>query len=284
MSQASVPAPSVKLNSFACPVCGAHATQTWFDVYLNVIGGDNTVPTIFSSEKLDSIEADAKQKHMDDRSRAPVVEVIKHFRRMLNGEPFIEPKTDKQDIYNAPQLFNTFVSRCYTCSNLSIWLHDRLLYPPAMTGPAPNSDLSPDVLHDYMEAREILNLSPRGAAALLRLAIEKICIELNAKGKGIDKQIAFLVTNGLPVAVEQALDAVRVIGNEAVHPGQIDLRDDRETATKLFSLVNFIVEELITRPKLISGVYGMIPEEKRKGIEDRNAKALSDSSSTPSPT
>jgi hypothetical protein len=142
------------------------------------------------------------------------------------------------------------VSRCYTCGDVSIWLHDRLLYPPAMTAQPPNVDLSEVVRRDYDEARRILDLSPRGAAALLRLAIEKICIELGAKGKDINEQIAELVAQGLPTQVQQALDAVRVIGNEAVHPGKIDLRDDRETVNKLFRLVNAIAEDRITRPKM----------------------------------
>lgn len=278
MSQASVPAPSVKLTSFACPICGAHSAQAWANVSLRPCAGDNPVPNIWTPETLEQLEGHAATMR-DEKARAPMDEAIMHLRRMFQGEPFIGK--ERETIYNAEPLSNVFVSRCYTCGKLSLWLHDRLLYPPAMTGPAPNPDLPADVLHDYMEAREILNLSPRGAAALLRLAIEKICIELNAKGKNIDQRIAFLVSNGLPVAVQQALDAVRVIGNEAVHPGQIDLSDDRETATKLFSLVNFIADDLITRPKLISGVYSMIPEGKRKGIDDRNAKALNDSSTAP---
>jgi len=133
-------------------------------------------------------------------------------------------------------------------------------------------------MQDYEEARKILDLSPRGAAALLRLAVEKICIELKAEGKTIDQRIAFLVSKGLPEAVQQALDTVRVIGNEAVHPGQMDLRDDRDIANKLFELVNFVAEDRITRPKGIAALYGMIPEEKRKAIETRNAKATGDQS------
>lgn len=52
------------------------------------------------------------------------------------------------------------------------------------------------------------------------------------------------------------------------------MRDDRETASKLFDLVNFIAEDRITRPKQIKGLYGMIPEGKRKAIDARNAKAI----------
>ncbi|NWF48595.1 DUF4145 domain-containing protein [Hydrogenophaga sp. D2P1] len=142
-----------------------------------------------------------------------------------------------------------------------------------MTGPSPNPDLSDDVQRDYEEARRILDQSPRGAAALLRLAVEKVCIELGAEGGTIDQRIASLVSKGLPEEVQQALDAVRVIGNEAVHPGQVDIRDDRDTASKLFELVNFIAFDRLTRPKQIASMYSMIPEGKRKAIDARNAKA-----------
>jgi hypothetical protein len=39
------------------------------------------------------------------------------------------------------------------------------------------------------------------------------------------------------------LDSVRVIGNETVHPGTMDMRDDHDTAIKLFGLANLIVDE-----------------------------------------
>jgi hypothetical protein len=271
MTHPSVPAPSVKLTSFACPHCGAHATQIWHRVRLERCSGEHLVPIILSAQKLEEIEADGK-KTRDEGSTLSTEYFINHFRRLLLGEPYIGSGTDT--IYNVPYLENVFISECYTCGKLAIWLHDRLLYPPTMTGPSPNPDLSPDVLRDFEEARTILDLSPRGAAALLRLAIEKMCIELGAQGDDINKRIAFLVSEGLPLPVQQALDTVRVIGNEAVHPGQFDLRDDRETASKLFDLVNFIADDRITRPKQIAGLYSMIPEGKRDGIEERNAKAL----------
>jgi hypothetical protein len=54
----------------------------------------------------------------------------------------------------------------------------------------------------------------------------------------------------------------------------MDLRDGRDTAIKLFELVNFIATDQISRPKQINEVYGMIPEGKRNAIADRNAKAI----------
>jgi hypothetical protein len=272
MTQKSVPSPSINLTSFACPICGAHATQTWFRTRLDKYVGEKPVPNILPLETIERLKLKAESIR-DESERTQLEKFCEYFRRVLQGEPFIGSET--KTIYDASPLENVFISRCYTCGKLAVWLHDRLLYPSIMTGPSPNPDLSEDVLQDYDEARKILDLSPRGAASLLRLAIEKICIELKAEGKDINQQIAFLVSKGLPDEVQQALDTVRVIGNEAVHPGQLDLRDDRETATKLFDLVNFIAEDRISRPKQIKGLYGMIPEEKRNAIDARNAKAIS---------
>ncbi len=46
-----------------------------------------------------------------------------------------------------------------------------------------------------------------------------------------------------------------MIGNDAVHPGQIDLRDDRETALELARLVNIITDVTISQPKHIEAMY-----------------------------
>ncbi len=72
--------------------------------------------------------------------------------------------------------------------------------------------MSEGVKADYEEARSILNLSPRGAAVLLRLCVEKLSIHLNAQGSTLDDKIADLVKKGLDDRVQQALDAVGVIG------------------------------------------------------------------------
>lgn len=109
---------------------------------------------------------------------------------------------------------------------------------------------------------------------MLRLSIQKLCASLGEKGKNIDDDIASLVTKGLNPLVQKSLDVVRVIGNEAVHPGVIDLKDDRDTALRLLDLVNVITDQMISHPKTIEQMYGKLPEEKRKAIEVRNEKAL----------
>lgn len=166
------------------------------------------------------------------------------------------------------------VSYCAHCRQPTIWLRiaKRLVYPSHATAELPNEDLPHDIQDDYDEARSIANLSPRGAAALLRLAIQKLCVHLGQPGKDLNKDIGALVAEGLPPNVQPALDIVRVIGNEAVHPGVIDLRDDPEIVNKLFKLVNLIAAKMISEPKEIAGLVSILPESKLKGIAARDGK------------
>lgn len=145
-----------------------------------------------------------------------------------------------------------------------------MIFPDTGGAPMPNNDLPEEIKADYEEARTILNKSPRGAAALLRLCIQKLCKDLGESGKDINKDIGNLVKKGLPIKVQQSLDIVRVIGNDAVHPGQMDLKDDVETATKLFVLTNFIAEVMITQPKEVEKLFNSLPKNKLDGIADRD--------------
>lgn len=68
------------------------------------------------------------------------------------------------------------------------------------------------------------------------------------------------------------LDVVRVIGNNAVHPGELDIRDDPEIAGKLFKLVNMVVDAMISRPKSIEDLYNDLGPKMHSAIERRDGK------------
>ena len=163
-----------------------------------------------------------------------------------------------------------FVSICTHCKSYSLWMNEAMLYPSNSGVEPPQKDLSEDIKKDYQEAADILNRSPRGATALLRLIVEKLCNQLHATGDNINEKIAFLVKAGLPVQVQQSLDSLRVIGNEAVHAGQIDLSDSREIAIPLFRLINIIAEKMITEPAMIEEIYKNLPEKKLQAIALRD--------------
>lgn len=163
------------------------------------------------------------------------------------------------------------MSMCEHCKALAIWHGDSLVWPDLTSAPSPNPDCPPDVKKDFLEAASVLSRSPRGAAALLRLAIQRLCIHLGGSGENVNDDIAKLVSEGLPRKIQQSLDVVRVTGNSAVHPGQIEM-DDADTAARLFPLVNLIVEYMVSMPKKVDGLYDSLPDSSKGAIERRDKK------------
>ena len=101
------------------------------------------------------------------------------------------------------------LAECNKCGMASLWLGYDLIWPAQSAAPAPNPDLPPDAMRDYMEAASITHLSPRGAAALLRLAVQRLCQTLSDEDN-LNHAIAKLVEHGLDPLIQQALDSVRV--------------------------------------------------------------------------
>lgn len=147
-----------------------------------------------------------------------------------------------------------------------------MIVPAEAPVPPAHRDLPIECVSEYDEARSIVAISPRAAAALLRLATQKLMQALGEKGKNINDDIGKLVEKGLPTQVQQALDFCRVIGNNAVHPGEIELNDTPEIAHNLFNMINYIVEDRISRPKHIQFLYDQLPEDARKAVEKRDTK------------
>lgn len=165
---------------------------------------------------------------------------------------------------------NLRVSACTNCSKECIWLNEAIIFPRTRGAPPPNPDLSVRIKSLYEEAAKIEHESPRAAAALLRLCLQLICIELGENGKNINADIASLVAKGLPIEVQRALDVLRVIGNNAVHPGEISLEDQPETVTALFTLVNTVADRMITQPKKVAELYDTLPPSVREAIAKRD--------------
>ncbi len=166
-------------------------------------------------------------------------------------------------------------SVCARCNHFALWRDKQLLYPQTYVTPRPTADMPPDVKDDYEEAQAIFSQSPRGAAALLRLAIQKLVIALGESGDDLNKDIGNLVKKGLPKLIQKSLDIVRVVGNNAVHPGLIDVEDNPEVAGKLFGLVNLIVETMISQPKKVSELYEALPEGAKEQIARRDKEVAS---------
>lgn len=161
---------------------------------------------------------------------------------------------------------------CSQCKQYSVWWYGTMIHPKTTSVEAPSNDLPVDVKQDYEEAAQIVQQSPRAAAALLRLAMQKLCVHLGGTGENLNADIANLVKKGLPQRVQQMLDTVRVVGNHSVHAGVIDLNDSPQTAEALFKLVNIVAEKMITEPNEIDAIYGSLPEKDKEQIAKRDGQ------------
>lgn len=164
------------------------------------------------------------------------------------------------------------VSHCHSCEKYHIWLDDVMIRPDNTTIPLPNDDMPEDVKEVYLEASQVLTKSPKAAAALLRLGLQYLCKHLGGEGENIETDIKGLISKGLDHRVQRALDVIRITGNQAVHPGEIDFSDGPDSAVHLFSLLNFIVEQSITRPQAIDSFFNNLPSGPRDAAERRSAQ------------
>jgi hypothetical protein len=181
-----------------------------------------------------------------------------------------------------------YESTCSKCENPSLWRVTKysvgtfgrqdekaeLIFPDHGFAALPEEDMPEDVKTDYVEAARIFSRSPRGAAALLRLGLQKLCKHLGEDGRNINTDIRNLAENNtLPPLVVKVADTVRITGNNAVHPGEMSDEDFDHVASKMFELLNFIVKKGISEPKELEALYSLTPEGPRKEAEKRDAKA-----------
>lgn len=237
MMPKSIP-PQLGLNSFSCPHCGAIAHQNWYTLYFPSSGSSG--PAVLRYEEVKQHIARIE----DEDNRGAANKFLERLKKHSLTYDVIQfgHSCDRE-------MVNLAVSYCFSCQGFGVWIADKLLYPAVITEIEPQEDMPDEIKEDFIEAASVVDMSPRGSAALLRLCIQKLMAVLGEKGKNIDDDIGSLVKKGLRIEIKQALDVVRVIGNNAVHPGQIDLKDDKATALRLFDLVNLIVETMISAPK-----------------------------------
>jgi hypothetical protein len=161
-------------------------------------------------------------------------------------------------------------STCSACGSHALWFEDGLIFPPMKVGPAPAPDLPEPVQNVYLEAQQVALASPRSAAALLRLALQILVDQVEPGRDSLNVKIGKLSANGTPEKLVQAMDALRVIGNNAVHPGQISV-DDLQTVLSLFDLLNLLGELLIGEPARVRRLYDALPASAKEAIRKRDA-------------
>ena len=238
--------PELRKPSFTCPHCSVVAKHAW---------GNASIATDYYFELVEQSRLDFRKsiEEYQDSAIYSFCDYIKH-------------KLPEQFLRAFPEDLN--FTRCENCFKPTFWLETEMIYPRQSSLPEPNKDLDDEIKSLYIEAVDVYPYSSRASAALLRLCIEKLCTEL-VDGDNLNACIGLLVEEGLPEHIQQALDYCRIIGNEALHPGQIDVEENLEIVPLLFTLVNDITQEFITKPKIIKENYAYLPKEKLAQIEKK---------------
>lgn len=252
--------PSYKRDEFNCPYpnCNVYAHQEWNRIIH------------YNHSEVNSLPSYEERDMSKDRSPS---DKVRYSKEVGASCAVLSPQYPAQNyVPTTTEVEYASLSRCSHCKKYAFWIKDKMIYPVVSLAPIPSDDMPEDVKADYLEAASIVEASPRASSALLRLALQKLMPHIGEKGKKIDEDIVSLVKKGLPVEIQQSLDCVRVIGNESVHPGELDLKDDKETAYSLFCLLNFIIYNRITKLKEINALYSKLPQKKLDGINNRAKK------------
>jgi len=165
-----------------------------------------------------------------------------------------------------------YMSLCPQCNRYTLWLNDKIIYPALSFAPWPTEDMPLEIKDAFLEARGVVTASPKAASALLRTCLQNLMTHLGESGKNLEVDISNLIKKGLPEKFRDALWAVRVLGGDAVKPGEINLKDDVDTAVALFNLINMIVEAKISQQKKVNQLYTTLPNPKPVRKKRRKGK------------
>jgi hypothetical protein len=249
------------LDSFSCPHCNALAHQHWFQVFVSSYKKGEK-PFVVDKERFKAVNLKEMEKDEVSRFKA-------FIKRFLKNDVTYEIHRYGQSCNW--EMLNVSISMCHSCDAFSIWVKDKLAWPThAPLEIEPHPDMPPDIEEDFIEAASIVEKSPRGSAALSRLIVQKLMAHLGGDGKDINANIASLVKKGLEPEIQKALDIVRVTGNNAVHPGEILLKEDPGTAKALLQLINLVVERRIAAQKRIEEMFSNLPPGALEQIQKRD--------------
>jgi hypothetical protein len=171
------------------------------------------------------------------------------------------------------RLDNIQICFCKLCDKYTIWVDEKMIYPLVNGAPFPNLDMSKRVKDIYEEARGINSQSPRSACALLRLSLEVLLSEVNGhNNKTLFENIGILIEkNKIAIQIQKHMDSLRVTGNDALHPAEIDKEngETKETALQMFDLLNIVAKTLISDPKAIDEFYNSNVSDTQKDAINR---------------
>ena len=197
--------PRLGAESFSCPHCNAVANQDWYSLFLKPENADEVL--VLTPETVDD-HTEGKNEWKD------ITEIDQFVERLKRNEVTYAYQKHSQSL--KVKMANLHLSSCHSCNGFALWVGERLAFPM-------NVDKTPALVEeDVEEAAAILNKSPRGAIALMRVCIQKLMPLLKQGGKSLDDSMSSLVRKGLEVEIQQAMEVLQVLRNDPVQPTNLD--------------------------------------------------------------
>lgn len=216
-------APHPDLEAFTCAYCGVYAQQT--SPKIHRVGSNNRLED-FKIHPDKTSKISSKQCNHCKSNHVFLVTELPYETPPKNFEGWPPPVIKKQ-----PQ-------------------NILMLYPKNSSAPPPQENMPEEVLALYKEAASIVSDSPSAACLLIRKALEVLLADLTNE-TNLNKMITIItedVTKPWAKQLTPLLTSIRLIGNDAVHPREINRADNEQTALTLFSFLNICVDKLISQP------------------------------------
>lgn len=141
---------------------------------------------------------------------------------------------------------------------------------PAVRSVAGLADVPEGILSDYVEAAQVLEVSPNASAALARRCLQATIRDLlGRKGECLSAEVEeFRKSSHIPHHLKDELDMIRILGNDAAHPTQdshtgLIVKTDPGDARWLLRVLDDLFQYCFVAPK----------EYKREGISGRRGRA-----------
>jgi hypothetical protein len=256
--------PARDKNGFVCPRCGFATQQDWVALY---------------TQEWDDNEQDWYDEARDSkRWGSSSVDFARVAVALLPNSA--EP--DPAAILGTPSPGLWAMARCGKCGESSVWRDKQMVFPRASLAPAPAADMPEDVKVLYIEAGEVWAVSPRAGAAMARATLEKLLKALDPEAGArldlkprIDRMIPKVST-----PIGEMLTFIRHTGNGSVHVDDepddaiVLILDpaDEAIVDLMFTTINDLVDELITKPTMTRAAFDKVPKSVRDAVKKKQTE------------
>ena len=169
------------------------------------------------------------------------------------------------------ELIVRIVKRVLTDDGERVVEIDRLVHPPGRSRPTVDSEAIPQALkEDYLEACEVLEISPKASAVLSRRVLQGILKEQGYDSRNLHQQIIDVLAQdgpaALPGSLRDTIDVIRHFGNFSAHP------ITQETTLQLVDVEPDEAEWCLQIVEELFRHYYVEPDRLRKKIGETRAK------------